>query len=323
MKKLKFIISAALLGGLAWRTDWEHVGEAFARLRPELWLAAVGLYALTQVVSGWRWRLLARPLGFDRPWRQFVGIYYVGMFFNLVLPTSVGGDLVRAWYLDHRGNRKLRAFYSVLADRGSGLVILLTLACLAALACPVVLPAWIPWSVWGTAGVAAIVGAVVFWRVTRPSAANGTLTAVIVTYLNRPRMLLATTGLSVLVQAANVVLVWLIGVALAADVPASFYWIMVPMVTLLTLVPVSLNGMGIREGGTVLFLSQVGVPEGTALTIAVLWFAVMAVNSLAGGLVYLLGTFPRPQMRDDHGSVGDRSDQGREGQPAAAARQAA
>jgi uncharacterized membrane protein YbhN (UPF0104 family) len=148
---------------------------------------------------------------------------------------------------------------------------------------------------------------------------QGALAAAMKAYLSRPGRLLVAAALSVLVQAANVALVWLIGVALGADVPASFWWIMVPMVTLLTLLPVSLNGMGIREGGTVLFLSQVGVSAGTALTVAVLWFAVMASNGLAGGLVYLFGSFPRPRMREDHGCVGHHSDQGREGQRSAAA----
>src|SRR5947209_8083614 len=99
-KKLRLVVSVALLGCLAWRTDWARVGHAFAQMRPGLWLAAVGLYLATQVVSGLRWRLLAEPLGFEQSLARFTGLYFVGMFFNLVLPTSVGGDVVRAWYLD-------------------------------------------------------------------------------------------------------------------------------------------------------------------------------------------------------------------------------
>ena len=91
---------------MSWRTDWAQVADAFARLRPGPWLAAAAVYTAAQVVSAWRWQLLARPLGFDRPLRNFAGFYFIGMFFNLVLPTSVGGDAVRAWYLDGRPSRR-------------------------------------------------------------------------------------------------------------------------------------------------------------------------------------------------------------------------
>src|SRR5262249_30705606 len=98
MKWIKFAVSGALLALLAWRTNWTQVGDAFARLDRHLWFAAVGLYLATQAVSAWRWQLLSRPLGFERPLSHYLGFYFIGMFFNLVLPTSVGGDVVRAFY---------------------------------------------------------------------------------------------------------------------------------------------------------------------------------------------------------------------------------
>src|SRR5262249_1186810 len=125
--------------------------------------------------------------------------------------------------------------------------------------------------------------------------------------------------LSVLVQSANVVLVWLVGRALGAEVPASYYWILVPVVTLLTLLPISLNGMGVREWGTVLMLAPLGVSEATALTLAFLWFATFSVVSLGGAIFYLWGRFPRFEVRPDDEPVRGDPDQGREGQPRAAA----
>src|SRR5271165_4519046 len=100
MKKLKFLVTAVLLGGLAWRTNWEQVGEAFRHMRLELWLAALAVYLAAQVISSVRWQVMARPLGFPQPMIHFIGYYFIGMFFNQMLPTSVGGDVDRAWYLD-------------------------------------------------------------------------------------------------------------------------------------------------------------------------------------------------------------------------------
>src|SRR5207237_4102800 len=151
-KRLKLLVSVALLAWLVHSADWSEIGPTFSQLRPGLWLAAVVLYIATQFVSAVRWRLLAEPLGFQQSMKEYAAFYFIGMYFNLFLPTSVGGDVVRAWYLDSGSGRKLSAFLSVFVDRFSGLLVLLALACGAALLCPVKLEPWITTSVWMTAG---------------------------------------------------------------------------------------------------------------------------------------------------------------------------
>jgi glycosyltransferase 2 family protein len=367
MKSLKILVSVALLGVLAWRTDWAHVAEVFGQLQFGWWAAALGVLLFAQMLSSLRWQLLARPFGFDQPLSYFFGYYFIGMFFNLILPTSVGGDVVRAWYLDHSPGRRLSAFVSVFVDRLSGLLVLLALAGIATLFSPLDLPAWIEWSVWGTLSVFAI-GAVGAWwyfglrdgegeapaepnaipdsrlggslalprRSQRFVVLQSAIRNLQSAMVQQPSLLFTTTLLSIGVQAANVVLVWLVGMAIAAPVPPGYYWIVVPMVSLLQVVLPSLNGHGVREGGLILFLSPVGVPAGTALTLSFLWFAVMATASLCGGAVYLFGRFPRlgvsaddnhdlkdncnDNRKDDRNeSIGDYSDQGRVGEPATAA----
>jgi uncharacterized membrane protein YbhN (UPF0104 family) len=136
-------------------------------------------------------------------------------------------------------------------------------------------------------------------------------------YWKSPRLLLATSLLSVVVQVANIVLVWILGLALGLTVPLSYYFVLVPLVSLLTLLPVSLNGMGVREGGTILLLQPLGVPEAQAVTLSILWFGVYTLISLAGGLL-LLGRPPTEEPRDVESVSGD-PDQGRTRQSAAAA----
>src|SRR5437870_3860502 len=112
-KLLRFSVSAALLAILAVRTDWVHVRNVFAQMRIELWLGALGLYVFTQFVSARRWQLFARPLGIRVSLGRLIRYYFIGMFFNLMLPTSVGGDVVRGWYLDGGKGRRRAAFLSV------------------------------------------------------------------------------------------------------------------------------------------------------------------------------------------------------------------
>jgi uncharacterized protein (TIRG00374 family) len=326
-KKLRVLVSVTLLVWLAWRTDWTQVGEAFVHVRLPYWLAAIALLLLAQVASAVRWRLLARPLGFQIPLRHFIRFYFVGMFFNLLLPTSVGGDVVRAWYLDGGSGRRLPAFLSVFVDRFSGLLVLLAVACVADILCPITLPSWIGASIWATAGSALLgllslpvlnryVGA---WERGRISRLTLSLSDSLTLLFGRVHLLLFTTALSLLVQLVSVVILWLVGRAIDAPVPASYYGIVVPMVTLLTLIPVSLNGMGVREGGMVLFLAPLGISSATALSLAFLWFSVYVAGSLLGAGVYLFGNLSQPGERPDDSFIRGDSDQGRARQPKAAA----
>jgi uncharacterized membrane protein YbhN (UPF0104 family) len=328
---LRLAVSGLLLGWIAWKTDWAELGEAFAQLRVGLWLAAVALFALCQVMSAIRWRRMAAALEFQRPVSQFISLYFIGTFFNMLLPTSVGGDVVRVWYLDNGSGRRLAAFMTVLLDRLSGLMVLLAMACLAVALSPVPLAPWIPWSIGGmTAGaLVTILLLPLLARWFRLGELRVEQIKAALALLRRPALFLETTLWSALVQAGNVLLVWLIGLALAAEIPGSFYWIMVPMVSLLTMLPISVNGMGVREQSTVLLLAPLGVGQPVALTLALLCFAAYAANSLLGGVVYLVGRFPKPgrarepqngrSPEEPYGSLDHHPDQGRTRQPRQAA----
>jgi glycosyltransferase 2 family protein len=295
-KTLRVLVSMALLGWVGSQTNWADVGQAFARLRLGYWLAAVGLLAVTQIGSALRWQYLSSALGFRRSLRQLTGIYFIGMYFNLMLPTAVGGDVVRAWYLDGGSGRRLAAFATVFLDRLSGLLVLLSLACVGLALSPLDLPPWVSWFVWGSAGGALLAVAVlplVTGRGGKGTARRQRLSEALKA-VRSPRVLVCTTLLSLWVQAANVGVVWLVGLAIDAPAVGAYYWVVVPMVALLTMLPVSINGIGVREKGMALFLAPLGVAEGTAMTLSLLWFAVTAVTSLAGGVVYLFGRFPKP-----------------------------
>jgi uncharacterized membrane protein YbhN (UPF0104 family) len=315
------MVSAGLLAWLAWGLDWSQIQEVLAHLRLGYWLGAIGLYILAQIVSARRWQLLAQPLGFKAPLWQVLTFYFIGMFFNLLLPTSVGGDVVRAWYLDGGSGRRLPAFLSVFVDRFSGLVMLLAMSCAAVFFCPSGLPPWIAISVWSTAGcvLLGLLAIPVLVQRTNRFERIGRLLQGVRLYVAKPGLIASTTGLSLFVQAANVMVVWLVGYAITAPVPGNYYWVFVPMVTLLTMLPISLNGMGVREGSMVLFLAPLGVEEGMAVSLAFLWFSVFIAASLVGAGVYLFGRFSRPEEQDGYGLVHHHPNQGRTRQLKAAA----
>ena len=288
-KYIRIAVSLILLSVISWRTDWSAVADTFARMRVELWLIAFVFYVIATIASARRWQLYARELRFEQSLPQFCAYSFIGMYFSLLLPTLVGGDVMRIWYLDNHSGRKWAALASVFLERVNGLLILIATACVGVLISPVELPWWIVLSVWGIAGCAVLgLASVPIWkRWDRLSVERRRQLQLFLDMLRAPRLLLEASLMSILVQVAAVLIVWCLGIGLGLDVPIAYYFVLVPMVSLLMLLPISLNGIGVREGGTVLLLLPLGVEEPAALTLAFLWFTTGVAVSLLGGVVYL------------------------------------
>ena len=333
---LRILGCLSLLTFVAWRLDWSRFGAAFARLDLTLWFGALVLFVGAQVVSSVRWKLLAGALGFSGSTLRYVGYYFIGMFFNLALPSSVGGDVARAWYLaDQEGGatkpRRLEAFLSVFSERLSGILMLAALACVAALCCPVPLPGWVIVSV-ALVGAGALGGTILLMLIpAREAGGEGILarlSSVSAAYRSKPRLLMLTFVLSIVVQAASVALVAIIGAALDLSVPPLYWAVIVPLVSLLTLLPISINGMGLREMGFILLLKPLGIETAAAVGLSLLTFAATSLPALGGAGVMLFGRFPRlaaqkggvsVEVRSDDEPVRGDSDQGRARQSSAAA----
>jgi glycosyltransferase 2 family protein len=312
------VVSALILIWLFARVKWQPILDALARTRLSWCFGALALYCLAQLVSSLRWQILAKALGFRDGYRRYAELYYVGMFFSLFLPTSVGGDVVKAWYLADRRGQTWLAALSIFSERFSGLLALLLIACFATLANPAALPAWAPWFVWCTTG-AALVGLIALpilgrWNKKLRSLAEG-----LSFYRGYWTRWCGAMALSFLVQGASVIQIWMLGKGLGLTAPLLAYAVAVPVVSLLTMLPTSINGLGVRELSLVGLLVPMGTAETGAVALGLLWLFITGVASLIGGAVYLMGDFSRREGKDEHGSLSGDPDQGRAGQPAAAA----
>ena len=238
-KKWRILVSVVLIAVLAWRVNWAPALAALAGANWALWAAGLGVYLFAQIASSLRWRMLSHVQGFSGSRPRYLAYYFIGMFFNLVLPTSIGGDMTRTWYLITRkaaglppDKRKVAGFMSVTGDRVNGLFALIGVACIAALCCPTPLPRWIRWIVGGLTLGAVVGAAVVPWAgallASRPRLRW--LSEAASRYVNAPRTILIATLLSFVVQGANVLLAYLLGTALGLPVPPAYYGVLAPLV---------------------------------------------------------------------------------------------
>jgi uncharacterized membrane protein YbhN (UPF0104 family) len=125
---LKVAVSIGLLAYLLRIVDHDSLVAAFARLDPAWLTAAFLLYLAGQALSAIKWRMLAEAAGLGGSSRQFVAQYFVGMYFNVFGLGTLGGDVVRALLLAKGRGRRTPALNTVVADRVSGLLVLLAIA---------------------------------------------------------------------------------------------------------------------------------------------------------------------------------------------------
>ena len=277
-------------------TQWGPVTTAVRGLNWKCWLAALLLNLFSQIASAWRWSVLARPLGFAFSRLRYLRLYFAGMFFSLCLPSSIGGDVLKAYWLAPTVAGRLLAGCSVLADRLSGVIALLVIGLTAVAARHFGL------SLLGSGGVgifllaaaltASTFGLSVLGRVGSLLPQSGRLKGLVdqlQPYHDRPEVFRRSVGWGLSVQLLNVLVVMELGAAMGLGLPAGAYCLAVPAVALLTILPVSISGVGVREGALVWMLASYGVSQELAVTLGLLWFLVTVVSGLAGGIVYLCG----------------------------------
>jgi uncharacterized membrane protein YbhN (UPF0104 family) len=299
---------AATVGLMAWAVKdiaWSRFLELLAAANWPWWLAALAVTLVGQIIAGIRWAALARPLGFDFSRRFFVRRFFEGMFFSLCLPSSIGGDVVKAVRIGASTPLRLLAACSVLADRLTGLSALGVLVGTAVVARRQSL------STPATLGVfAGLLAAVVlaFWiglalldrvhAVLPEGSAARDFVGRLLPYRRQPSIVLLAVGWSFVVQLGGVLAVALVARALGVEQPPLVWVSVVPLVALAMVLPISIGGFGVRENALEFLLRGYGVPSETGIAIALLWGLCTVLAGLVGGVLFLLERQPLNTVAD-------------------------
>jgi uncharacterized membrane protein YbhN (UPF0104 family) len=304
---LKLLISAGLIAYFLSRMHVERFVETFAAAKFSYIALALGVYLIAQGVSAVRWATLARPLGIKTPFKDLIQYYLIGMFFNLFAPSTVGGDVTRVYYLvkDEEAQAKGRpvttvhAAMSVLMDRAIGMVVLVWLGALGLL--------WFPnYAVPETArnatfllALGLLAGALLTPVLRRFLPEDGHQLAVklrlaLRSYRLHWRALLVAALLSLAVHLVQAWMHTVMGRALGLEVPFSFCLIAYPLVGTFSAIPITLNGLGLREGGYIFLLAVIGIGTEQSIAFGLLLFLIVALDSLLGGLLFLLQRKSKP-----------------------------
>lgn len=303
MAKVVFRVatSALLIGYLVGQTDIGQLASALANLRWHFFAMALATYLASQVLSARRWAGLATAVGFARPQSRFLSLYFQGMFFGLCLPSSVGGDVIKAWKLGDTTRQRVLAACTVFADRATG-VYALGLIAVAAICyhqgflSPALAPICI--FAWVAAGIAGVHFGLAVLRTFAPLLERipklGRIAVQLQPYHQGSAIMRRAVGYSLAIQGFNALTVLWIGWALGLTIPTATYFVAVPAAALASALPISVGGMGVRETALAFFLVQDDVGQGMAVTVGLVWLAVIFLSGLVGGLVYMAD----PEFKD-------------------------
>jgi uncharacterized membrane protein YbhN (UPF0104 family) len=310
---LKVIITGGLLAGLLWTTDLDALGQALWKLDAWVVVGALALVLLQQVVLAWRWHRILGWMGASWPLKQALRWVFVGLFFSQALPTSVGGDAVRVWALHRHGLSKQLAFGSVAVERGSGLALLSAMIGAAVMLTPV---GMVKGSVEAgllasSALICVLLAAVVFadkwltrWLPTRLSEPGARFGSLMRSTFVEPRAAAELLTSGCLAAWLGLWAAVLIGRDVGLHFDASVFFALVGGAVLLTLLPISLGGWGVREAALVTLFGQLGAPAEPVMTMSLVWGTLPLVIALPAGL-YFWWTRRRERRlgrRDGHGA---------------------
>jgi uncharacterized protein (TIRG00374 family) len=299
-RAIRLAVSAALIAWVLNGVDWARVGEVASSASVPLIALAFSSYFVGYVASVTRWRALLAAQGVQLSFGYLYCSFMIGMFFNQLLPSTIGGDLARYRYTAVGG--KSAALSAVVLDRVFGTVSLVIVAALglAMVDAGTVLPEEVPEAIAVLLGVglavlaaAFVAPAAVLRRLTGwwPAAARGRLTPVfeaLVAFGGRHDVLLVALASSLALQGIVVAHYYLVGLALGLDVPLVAFAFIAPVATVITALPISINGIGVREGVLVYLLGLYGVDASTGLVFAWVLYALVLGQGLLGGAVFAL-----------------------------------
>ena len=300
---LKIAVSVALVGWILHRAGLREVGNAFRTADPFFIFLSFCLYPLGWVVSVARWRLLLKALGGEAGYGLLLRSLLVGIFFNNLLPGTMGGDAVRVYDTARSGLSGARAVAVIVVDRFLGLTALLLFAALALTAeeSAVRRSPSLPYWVGGGVAVALLASWLLFTPSRRVAALAGRLRAALpergwrlfdrvhdalFAFQGRYGVLGKGFLLSIAVQSLVVANAIVLTSALHIRVAPVNFFFMVPLALFAMMAPVSINGVGVRESVWVFFLVPFGVAASTVVAYAWLDYGMILVQALIGGAVY-------------------------------------
>lgn len=316
------VVAVGVIWAIVWVSRgqrWSNLASIFRRMNLGVFAVTLSIFVICQVIVGFRWWLLLRTQSIFIDFGAAVRLNFLGWFYNNFMPGSVGGDLLRAWYVTKHTHKRFEAALSVFVDRFIGLLSTLIIAVffyvlflrtqedaltftgrsspfkflaeykgciiwvigvLAAILCGLLLH---------RRGRVLLQAAWLHIRIHSVRAFEKLKNAVYV-YYSKPLTILAAFALTVSLQIITITGFWFLGKNLGITAGLKYYYVFFTLTWVLGALPVSIGGAVVVEGTLYyLFVNFAGVEAEAALALALCQRIVWMIASLPGAAIYLIG----------------------------------
>ncbi len=299
---IKAFVTAVLFYLLFRKVDLNEFAETLRNAQINLLLLGFAILWVGHYTCIYRWRMLMRPIMPILSLGRLFGIYCIGLFFNLTFPTVVGGDVVKMYYAGKPTKKFAASFAATFLDRDAGMLAMMIIACAAAVLSPLNAPGipirLIIWS----ATIAFVLANVAIFTPGLHRRLTAFLKALNLSKLasridtisdafqvmGKHWMVLVN---SFIISLANQILAisinWIMAEGLHIHVPFFYFLVFIPVVTLISMIPISLNGMGLREYAFVSLFGSIGVDREAAVALGLLSSMTIFLSAIPGGIIYI------------------------------------
>ncbi len=311
---IKIIVSISLLTFLLWNVDWNTVTENFSSANVYFILFASVLNLIERFELTYKWNLLLKVRKVSIKFGRLFLINSIGTFLGLFLPSSVGTDVVRSYYLVKNNDEKSVSISSVFVDRVLGLFALLILGLVAVFFADDILAEYniklyVILLCFATAFsfflfqkqwvVIYLKKMQNFTKYKKYLEYGIKLHSSILEYKKYPKTIWFSFFITLLVQVTRVLTYYFIALAFGIDVSLVYYFLFVPLIMIVIMLPISIGGLGLREGAFVAFFTLTGMSVEDAVIISFINSFLDMLNTLIlGGGGYLFYKSPSKEITD-------------------------
>ena len=300
---IKSVISIALIAFILSRVDVLQTVDVLLEAHFGLLALAWSLTFVGALLTASRWRILLAAQGISSSIRHLIFCWMTACFFNQFLPSTIGGDAVRIYDSWKLGATKVGATAVIVVDRLLGLFALMIFGVIAlylssllveqhpeirvlVVGAAILLGLIAAWIFFPSQSVGVIVNKLLSVLPGKIKGIGNKFRRALAVYQGRTGVLIKALILSAILQFNVIMFYFLVGSAL--DLPITFldYMLIIPVANVVLLLPITINGVGLREGVFVLLLAAFGVAPATSIAFAWASFILFTLYGLLGGIVY-------------------------------------
>jgi len=301
----KISVSLSLLVFILHRVEPGNVIDTVSKARANPLILAALLFFVSNILGSWLWGVLLRSQGVHIPFYRVASFYFVGLFFNNFLPANIGGDIVRIYDASKYCKDRSAVFVATFMDRVIGLLAISFLSVVASFYALDHFKIFLLYLtvVLGFCGSLLVVLSIlnrkilaVFEKPFKLVKAFDLERRVVKlfdelhSFRDRLPLLMGLLSLAIGIQFLRILVHYLVARSLGIMISPSYFFLFVPVLAALSALPISINGLGVREGAGVVLFGLAHVARGPAFLIEFITYLIGVAISLAGGVIFLMRT---------------------------------